>query len=140
MPNSLHPMELCPPGSSVHVIFLGKDTGVVCYFHPRGSSWSRDWTWVCSTAGRFFTNWACRRVNFIPDKKLKSINLKEVVCSFLFETICSLVKNYTFIDIKPCIQSCFVVLLFFLSSKRIFEFGRKVSRLLGRMLKLSLTV
>lgn len=52
-------------------------------------------------------------VNFIPDKKLKSINLKELICSFLFETICSLVKNYTFTDIKPCIQSCFVVLPFF---------------------------
>ena len=35
-----------------------KNTGVVAYPFSRGSSWSRNRTWISFIAGKFFTNWA----------------------------------------------------------------------------------
>ena len=40
------PWDCRLPGSSVHGIFAGKNTGVGCHFLPHGSSRSRDWTQV----------------------------------------------------------------------------------------------
>ena len=48
------------PGSSVHGIFSGKNTGVGCHFLHQGSSRPRDWTQVSSNASRRFTLWATR--------------------------------------------------------------------------------
>ena len=36
------PLDCSLPGSSVHGIFLGKNTGVDCISYSRGSSWPRD--------------------------------------------------------------------------------------------------
>ena len=43
------------PGSSVHVNFPGKNTGVGCHFLHQGSSRTRVRTHVSSLAGGFFT-------------------------------------------------------------------------------------
>ena len=48
-------MDYSPPGSSVHGILPGKNTGVGCHSLSRGSSPSRDQTRVSCIAGRFFT-------------------------------------------------------------------------------------
>ena len=60
VPYSLCSMDCSPPGSSVHGIFPGKNTGVICYFLLQGIFPTQDQTWVSCTAGRFFTNWATR--------------------------------------------------------------------------------
>ena len=46
------------PGSSVHVILQARILEWVAIPFSRGSSRPRDWTWVSSTAGRFYTLWA----------------------------------------------------------------------------------
>ena len=51
-------MDCSPPGSSLHGISQARIQEWVAIFFSRGSSPPRDGTWVSSTAGRFFTNWA----------------------------------------------------------------------------------
>ena len=55
-----HPMDCSPPGSSVHGIFQERILEWVVIPISRGSSPSRDRTWVSCIAGRFFTVWAIR--------------------------------------------------------------------------------
>ena len=54
MSNSCNPMDCSPPGSSIHGILPGKNTGV--------GDQSRDQTWVSCTAGRFFTHWSTQLI------------------------------------------------------------------------------
>ena len=56
------PMDCRLPGSFVHRISQAKILDWVAISSSRGSSWSRDWTWVFCIAGRFFTFWAIREV------------------------------------------------------------------------------
>ena len=46
-------MDCSPPGSSVHGILQARILDWVAIPFSRGSTWRRDWTWVCSVAGRF---------------------------------------------------------------------------------------
>ena len=52
------PMNYSLPGSSVHGILQARILEWVAMPFSRGSSWSRDWTWVSCIAGRFFITWA----------------------------------------------------------------------------------
>ena len=52
------PVDCSPPGSSVHGILHLRILECVAISFSRGSSWSRDQTWVSWIAGRFFTIWA----------------------------------------------------------------------------------
>ena len=54
------PMDYSLPASSVHGILQARILEWVATPYSRGSSWPRDWTWVSSIAGRFFTMWATR--------------------------------------------------------------------------------
>ena len=54
------PMDSSPPGSSVHRILQARIQKWVAIPFSRGSSQPRDWTWVYSIAGRYFTIWATR--------------------------------------------------------------------------------
>ena len=54
------PMDCSPPGSSVHEFFQARILEWVAISFSRGSSQTRDRTWVSCTAGRFFTHWATR--------------------------------------------------------------------------------
>ena len=64
MSDSLWPHELYrPPGSSVHGI-LPRILEWVAIPISRGSSQSRDWTWVSCVAGRFFTISATRKASY----------------------------------------------------------------------------
>ena len=49
-----------PPGSSVHGILQARILKWVAISFSRGSSWSRDKTWVSCITGRLFTIWATR--------------------------------------------------------------------------------
>ena len=55
-------MDCSPPGSSVHGILQAGILKWVASPFSRGSSWSRDQSWVSCIAGRFFTIWATREV------------------------------------------------------------------------------
>ena len=59
-PTLSDPMDYSPPGSSVHGLLQVRMLEWVAIPFSRGSSQPRDWTWVSSTAGRFFTDWATR--------------------------------------------------------------------------------
>ena len=54
------PMNCHQSGSSVCGILQARVREWVAIPFSRGSFWSRDWTWVFCTAGRFFTVWATR--------------------------------------------------------------------------------
>ena len=53
-------MDCSPAGCSVHGTFQARILEWVTISFSRGSSQSRDQTWVSCTAGRFFTIWASR--------------------------------------------------------------------------------
>ena len=57
------PMHCSPPGSSVHGRLQARTLDWVAMTFSRGSSPSRDRTWVSCIAGRLFTIWA---TNYIP--------------------------------------------------------------------------
>ena len=52
------PVDCSLPAFSVHGILQARILEWVAIPFPRGSSRSRDWTWVSCIAGRFFTTWA----------------------------------------------------------------------------------
>jgi len=56
------PIDCSLPGSSIHGIFQARILEWVAISFSRGSSQSRDWTWVSRIAGRHFTVWATREV------------------------------------------------------------------------------
>jgi len=62
-----NPMDCSPPDSSVHEILQARIMKWVAISFSRGSSQPRGWNQVSCIAGRFFTNWATRKV-------LKSLN------------------------------------------------------------------
>ena len=51
-------------GSSVHGILLARILEWVAISFSKRSSWSREWTWVSCTAGKFITVWATREAPF----------------------------------------------------------------------------
>ena len=55
------PANCSLPVSSVHEILQARILEWVAMPSSRGSYWPRDWTWVSSIEGRFFTIWATRR-------------------------------------------------------------------------------
>ena len=58
------PCTVCSlPDSSVHGNFQASILEWVAISFSRGSSWTRDQTWVSCTAGRFFTFWATREAH-----------------------------------------------------------------------------
>ena len=59
-PTVCDPMDCSPPGSSVCGILQAEMLEWVAISFSRGSSRSRDQTWVSHIAGRFFTIWATR--------------------------------------------------------------------------------
>ena len=95
-----NPMDCGPPGSSVHEIFQARILAWVAISLSRGSSQTKDRTWVSYTADRFFTRffaWATskalpcsRRVVFlyqcIPVKVffLKWRNLSKLIQISIF--------------------------------------------------------
>ena len=61
-PTLCNPMDCSLPGSSVHGIFQARILEWVAISFSRGSSQTRDWTWVFCIVGRCFTIWATREV------------------------------------------------------------------------------
>ena len=59
-PTLCDPVDCSPPGSSVHGISQAGILERVAIPFSKGSSWSRDGTWVSHTLGTFFTIWATR--------------------------------------------------------------------------------
>ena len=56
-------MNCSLPGSSIHGIFQARILEWVAISFSRGSSQTRDWTWVSHIVGSCFTIWATREVN-----------------------------------------------------------------------------
>ena len=73
-------IDCSPPGSSVHGIFQARILERAAFFFSRGSSWSKDWTWVSCVAARVFikqweswVSWIC--TNLVNAAKLFSKDL-----------------------------------------------------------------
>ena len=64
-----NPMNCSLPGFSVHGILQARILQWVAISSSRGSSQSRDWTWLSCISGGFFTIWAPREV-WIHQKSL----------------------------------------------------------------------
>ena len=62
-------MDCSLPPSSVHGIFQARGLEWVANSFSRGSSWSRDRTWVSHTVGRRFTVWATREAQSFRELK-----------------------------------------------------------------------
>ena len=64
------PMDRSLPGPCVHGILQVRVLEWVSISFSRGSSWSRDWTWVYCVARGFFTIWANREAHrlLLPGK------------------------------------------------------------------------
>ena len=60
-------MDCNLPGSSVSGILQARILQWVATSFSGGSSWPRDWTPVSYNAGRFFTVWATRKAQPLPD-------------------------------------------------------------------------
>ena len=58
------PMDCSPPGSFLHGILQARILEWVAIPFSRGSSRSRDQSWISCIAGRFFTVWATREALF----------------------------------------------------------------------------
>ena len=74
------PMDCSPPGSSIYGILQARILEWVAIPFSRGSSWTRDQTWVSCTAGRFFTIWATREawnmcISSKPDNSFLALKL-----------------------------------------------------------------
>ena len=74
------PMDCSPPGSSIYGILQARILEWVAIPFSRGSSWTRDQTWVSCTAGRFFTIWATRQawnmyISSKPDNSFLALKL-----------------------------------------------------------------
>ena len=63
--DSLWPVDCSPPGSSVCGIFQARILEWVAMPFPRGSSQSKDQTWISCIEGGFFTVWATREDNIL---------------------------------------------------------------------------
>ena len=61
-PTLCNPMDCSPPGSSVHGIFSGKNTGEGCYFLLQEISQPRDQTWVSWNGRQILYHGATREV------------------------------------------------------------------------------
>ena len=62
-----NPMDCSLPGSSVNGILQARILEWVATSSSRGSSWPRDRTPVSYITGRFFTVWAIREAQTLPD-------------------------------------------------------------------------
>ena len=77
--NSLWPHDCSLPSFSVHGIFQARVLEWVAISFSRGSSQSRDRTWIASVAGRCFTIWTTRECPWWRSYKncWKTINYSE---------------------------------------------------------------
>ena len=118
-------MDYRLPRSSVHGIFQAKIVQWVAISFSRGSSWPRDWTWVCCISGGFFTVWATREVlthcfnsAVHPCQSPVHTNFYKVL-SLVFQYI-SLAKSTwhtPFLQLSSII--CLISQIFFLNSRSI---------------------
>ena len=90
-PTLCNPMDCSQPGSSVHGIFEARILEWVSMPFSRRSPWPRGQTQVSSIAGKFYTVWATREVQF---------------SSILWQCYKVTDENTTFII--PVIHNCFI--------------------------------
>ena len=68
-PTLCSPIDCSPPNYSVHGISQPRILEWIAISFSRGSSWTRDWTWVSCIAGRFFTSGSCKLPASWPRRK-----------------------------------------------------------------------
>ena len=74
-PTHCNPMGCSPPGSSVHGILQARILQQLAMPFSRGSSQSRDWTWVSHIAGIPFMVWVPREtlgICYLPLTRIES--------------------------------------------------------------------
>ena len=81
-------------GSRVHGILQARILEWVAFPFSRGSSQPRDQTWVSSTAGRFFTNWATREAHTVEvTNRSKGLGLIDKVHEGLWMEVHDIVQE-----------------------------------------------
>ena len=76
-----YPMDCSQPGSYVHEILQAIILERVAILFSRGSSQSRDQTWVSCIAGRFFIIWATREALSMHVPSLFFFSLLKLFCA-----------------------------------------------------------
>ena len=76
-------MDCSPSSSSAHAILQARILEWVAISFYGGSSQPRDWTWVSCTAGRFFTIWATRAVDYCKQLQANKTNNLEEMDNYL---------------------------------------------------------
>ena len=97
------PMDCSLPGSSTHGILQARVLEWVAISFSRGSSQSRDWTWVSHIARRCYTIWATREALFqheIFDIKFYS---SQFFISSVHGVLCFWFQNVTHFCLLLCI-------------------------------------
>ena len=80
MSDSCDPIDCSLPGSSLHGISQARLLGWVAISFSRGSSWTRNWTWISCTVDGFFTDWSTRAAPALLWEHLKSPKLTITCC------------------------------------------------------------
>ena len=78
------------PGSSVHGILQARILEWIAVPSSRGSSWLRDWTWVSSIIGGFFTIWTTREavLSVFMCSLFSSFFFAHIISSFAMSFLC----------------------------------------------------
>ena len=92
-------MDCSPPGSSVHGILQARILEWVAISFSRGSSCTRDRTWVSCTAGRFFTTEPPGKPNIY-----KYICKHVCTCKHICTIYTCLMHTPTYTNTQICIQ------------------------------------
>ena len=97
------PMDCSPPGFSVFGVLWARILASVAIPFSRGSSQSRDRTWVSHIASRFFTIWATRISckSYSSDKHSLTSTLKKQISSSPLPANLSLTHTLSFTHTHP---------------------------------------
>ena len=104
-----NPMEYSLPGSSVHGIFQAIVLEWIAISFPRGSSQTREWTWISHIVDRCFTLWATREVLREPWLQLfllRSATFSSLIWDLTSDLACSEIGSilWCFYDVPMILQ------------------------------------
>ena len=104
--NLCNPRDCVPPGSSVHGIFQARILDWVAISFFRGSSQSRDWSWVSCIGGRVSAIWVTGEA--LWNDYLKLILMFHIMLIFK-KFICNIKNRCLFMSIADLLLALFFI-------------------------------